>query len=157
MVFPAPYLAPRSPRRRGARGPTSPGQCPPPLAPQGSPRNPGLQRPGSHETRAGTVRARVVPRAVTLWRLSPPRGARGVPSPPPPTRLGVCRECTPDPVAAGSLGTVRALGCLREATRCPVGLCGPAVRLAEAWLLLQSVAGAFPYGGVIEYSLGPKG
>lgn len=88
--------------------------------------------------------------------VAAPRGPRG-PEPPPPTRLGVCRECTPDPVAAGSLGTVRALGCLREATRCPVGLCGPAVRLAEAWLLLQSVAGAFPYGGVIEYSLGPKG
>lgn len=51
-------------------------------------------------------------------------------------------------VAAGSLGTVHALACVLEATRCPVGLCGPAERLAEALLLPQNVAGAFPYRGV---------
>lgn len=47
--FPAQYLAPRSPRRRGARGPASPalpGSVPRPLALQGSPRGPGLLRPG---------------------------------------------------------------------------------------------------------------
>lgn len=79
--LPGPVPAPTLPSRPGARGPTSP-------APSGGlPPTPGAARlaprteapaPSSHETRAGTVRARVVQRAVTLWRLPPPPRAHGV-------------------------------------------------------------------------------
>lgn len=50
--------------------------------------------PSSHETRAGTVRARVVQRAVTLWRRPPPPRAHGVLAAG-TRRLAIGRECRP--------------------------------------------------------------
>lgn len=153
-VFSSPVASstqPQAPWGSGSRLSRSPGQCAPNPGAAGLASRPGAAAPWSHETRAGTVRARVVQRAVTLWRLPPPHGARGVPTAG-LTRLGVCRECCPTHPAPDpgnrSLEAVRALGGVREATRCPVGPCGRAECLAEAWLLLQSIAGTFPYRGV---------
>lgn len=153
-VFPSPVPSStqlQTPRGSGSRLSRSPGQCAPTPGAAGLASRPGAAAPWSHETRAGTVRARVVQRAVTLWRLPPSHGARGVPTAG-LTRLGVCRECrpthpAPDP-GSRSLEAVRALGGVREATCCPVGPWGRAERPAEAWLLLQSIAGTFPYRGV---------
>lgn len=71
--------------------------------PRQSPAIPGAARlasrtwgaaPSSHETRAGTVRARVVQRAVTLWRRPPPPRAHWVLAAG-TRRLGIGRECRP--------------------------------------------------------------
>lgn len=87
-----------------APGPAGPG-VPPLRLPPAVPRDPRRRSarlasrtwgaaPSSHETRAGTVRARVVQRAVTLWRRPPLPRAHGVLAAG-TRRLGIGRECRP--------------------------------------------------------------
>lgn len=84
----------RAPRGSGSRLSRPPELFAPTPGAAGLALRPGAAAPWSHETRAGTVPARVVQRAVTLWRLPPPLGARGVPMAG-LTRLGVCRASPP--------------------------------------------------------------
>lgn len=125
--------------------------------------------PSSHETRAGTVQARVVQGAVTLWRLPPPprahgvlaagtrrRGVRGIAS----LRLSPRRAR----LAGGSLGAGRAPGRVRPGQRTAVSAVetrSPSVLSgrAETSLLLQKVERVplLPEVFVIKYSVDPEG
>lgn len=122
----------------GARGPTS-------LAPSGSlPPTPGAARlaprteapaPSSHETRAGTVRARVVQRALTLWRLPPPPRAHGVLAAG-TRRRGVGGEgggdCLPAFVPTSGQAGWRKFGSRARARSCPAGSAHHGVRGGDA-------------------------
>lgn len=93
--LPSPIPAPTQPQ--APRGPGShlspfPGQSPPLPRAARLPLRTLSAAPRSHETRAGTVRARVVQRAVTLWRPPQPPGAHGAPEAS-TRRLGVGGEC----------------------------------------------------------------
>ena len=139
--LPSPIPAPTQPQ--APRGPGSHVSG----FPRHSPAIPGAARlaartggaaPSSHETRAGTVRARVVQRPVTLWLRPPPPRAHGVLAAA-ARRLGIGRECRPAFVPTPRRAGGRKFGSRAE---WPGGN-GRCISRREVF--------------VIKYSLGPEG
>ena len=108
--------------------------------------------PDSHETRAGTVRARVVQRAVTLWRLSPPPRAHGVLAAG-TRRRSVGGDCLPAFVPTLGQAGWRKFGSRARARSCPAGSAHRGVRGGDA----LSVRAEWPGGNVAASPEGRAG